>query len=161
MSDSATSDSMPVPHITINEVRVSCLPDGPDTASLGDGLSLYVKFRARGENGERLYGIYGDDERLCYNNSTGKWDYESFPSGRPENWKDDHRFPYSDAVEMASLMAPHLSYNFLTVPVALKALSIEDVNERFEYLDDISAAYFAKHRAEHEARLAAEANSEG
>lgn len=161
MPANAVPNATPAVHSDINEVRVSCLPDGPDTASLGDGLSLYVKFRARGENGERLYGIYADDERLCYNSSTGKWDYESFPSGRPENWKDDHRFTYSDAVEMASLMAPHLSYNFLTVPVALKALSIEDIDERFEYLGGISAVYFKKRRVEHEAQLAAEAGYEG
>ena len=36
--------------------------------------------------------VVRDASKFCLS-TTGKWDFESFPSNRPHDWCDTHRFP--------------------------------------------------------------------
>ncbi len=43
--------------------------------------------------------------------SDGKWDYESSPSNRTDEWKKTHRFTESEALRLAHEIAPTISVN--------------------------------------------------
>lgn len=122
---------------------ITCIPhDGSYLASdLRDSLGITVNFRGYNEQGEPKWGIHARNENLRYNKRTGTWDYEPLPSARREDWLADVQFTLDEALEIASLMAPHISWNYFTVPTALKLLALPEGDTRDEYRDALIKEY--------------------
>lgn len=91
---------------------VSVFPDEFEDAS---SWTLSVEYRGAG----RWAVLQRAGSRSCLGRD-GKWDWESLPSERADEWLAAHRFTLEEATELARQHAPSATVNGLTAVEVLK-----------------------------------------
>lgn len=101
-------------YVRATQYSIGCLPDDPLDGSSWD---LHVEFTGAHRFGEprpadqqwavRMRGHW------CLSRD-GKWDMESIPSERTDEWLAEHRFDLETALRLAKEHAPHVTVNGLT-----------------------------------------------
>jgi hypothetical protein len=98
----------PPVYITPAAFDVSVLPE--DWAGPGGRYpwTIRVEWRAASRNMSRWAVCWGGHRCL---GRDGQWDWESIPSGREDEWLDEHRFSLEEALDLARKHAPEVSVN--------------------------------------------------
>jgi hypothetical protein len=115
--------------VTATTYTITCLPG--DVAD-GHHWDLEVQFTGAHRFGKprpanRQWAVRMRDH-WCLSNE-GKWDMESIPSERTDEWFETHRFDLETALKLAAEQAPHVIINGLT-PVGLLAWRKQRHTER-------------------------------
>lgn len=94
----------------ITQWEVSCLPN--DSVNRGH-FTITVEWRGPGSWAVKRWSS-------CLS-SSGKWDHESIPSEREDEWLAEHRFDLDTALRLARENAPLIRVNGHTVADVLRA----------------------------------------
>jgi len=103
------TDHTPEPVVLVTEYTVSCLPEGHQERS---DFEITVAYRSPGKWAVSRWSRCLD--------AKGRWDYESIPSEREDEWLARHRCDLETALRLARAEAPKVTVNGYTVADALK-----------------------------------------